>query len=199
MRRIPLESALLAAALALSGGAPSFAAAGAPGTVEKPKARAEASRPAPAALEWTSILKLGLAALVVAGASAGLVWAQRRLAARGEGASAAGGLRLAGRVALSPKHFACLLKLGEREVVVGVSPDRLTTLAVFDREGAAPGGRPEAPSRERPADKPPEAASGGGLRRVAEGDLLPYRRQVERLRGLLRPEAASRAAEGDVP
>lgn len=199
MRRIPLESTLGALALVLWASAPSVAAAGAPGTVETPKPRGQTARPAPLAPEWTSILKLGLAALAIAGASAGLVWAERRLAARGRGVSAPGGLRLAGRVALSPKHFVCVLKLGEREVVVGVSPDRLTTLAVFDREGAAPGARPEAPPRERPAEKAPEAASGGGLRRLTDGELLPYRRQVERLRGLLRPEGASRAAEGGAP
>lgn len=176
--------AALAFALLCSGVSP--AAVGERGAQEKSRTRSEPGLLEPAAGPWIALLKLGLAAAAIAAASAGVVWAQRRILSRGPRRGfAAGTLRVLARAALSPKHFVWVVEFRDREILVGGSPDRLELLAIFEREPAAPAvAREENSGLERsgeslggPSEKP---------RRIQARDLLPYRRQVERLRGLLR-------------
>ncbi len=157
-----------------------------PGSEEKPRARAEPLRLERPASAWPALLKLGLAAVAIAGASFGIAWFQRRILSRGaRGGFDPGALRVVGRTALSPKHFVWVLEFRGREIVVGGSPDRLTLLAAFEREPSRPAeSRDEEPAPDRARQGSGEG--GGRARRVTARDLLPYRRQVERLRGILR-------------
>lgn len=85
-----------------------------------------------------------------------------------------GEIEVAGRAALSPKHLVFVLRVADQRIVVGVSGDRMSPLAVVE-DGKA----------RRPQAAVPESAE-GGRKTVGEADLMPYRRQMDRLRGLFR-------------
>ena len=82
------------------------------------------------------IVLMGLLAVVLA-LVAVVFWAVRRWvpAAR---AVDGGVLRVVGRASVAPKHHVSLVQLGRRFVMIGVSPDRLSTLCeVSDPEEVA--------------------------------------------------------------
>lgn len=101
-----------------------------------------------------------------------------------------GGVEVAGRISLSHKHSVFVLRLGGKRLAVGVGGDRITALGIWDESPESPA-LPEhsapVPARTggftiRPQDR--EAMS--AAQSFRDTDFLPYRKQVERLRGLLR-------------
>jgi flagellar biogenesis protein FliO len=125
---------------------------------------------------------LGIGGLAIAAA---LVW--RKHGSRTWRAAAGEGLQVLGRAALSPRHHVFVVRFGDRKVLVGVSGDRMASLAVVE-EGSPSGPRLEAAMTERggPDRGAVEREIGCSRRTVSEADLVPYRRQVDRLRDLLR-------------
>jgi flagellar biogenesis protein FliO len=143
------------------------------------------------AADWTVFLKLGLGSVSLALAGAGLVFFYRRWLPGGNRAASEGDLKVVGRVALSPRHLVYLLQAEGRKVVVGVSGDRLTSLAVLEERGraaASPAPPPASPRLDLPASARAFGESTG--RAVSAADLMPYRRQVNRLREMLRRDGA---------
>ncbi len=136
------------------------------------------------------------------------VYRRRRRGRLGVGTSG-DDIRLVDRLALSPRHSVWVLRVRDRELVVGVTPDNISTLAVFDRpssvhagaEGVSPltldsavtakggGGDPYwfRPHSESRGDDPEDGESCGGNPSSSKltDDLTPYRREVTRLRSLL--------------
>jgi len=137
-----------------------------------------ASRPG-----WGSILKLVLGAACVVVLGLGAIFVARRWIPNATRLAAAGGVQVLGRVPLSPRHFVYVLGIGDRKVVVGVSGDRMAALAVLDDSGAP---RPAALSPLRPESSMTDKRLAPASKPIEEADLLPYRRQVHRLRELLR-------------
>jgi flagellar biogenesis protein FliO len=131
---------------------------------------------------WTLVIgTAGLMALVC-----GALFLARRRALGLTKLSAENSLQIVGRAALSPKHVVFVLRVADRQVVVGLSGERMVPLAVLDglprdKDGAesGPQGRIAEPS----------------TRTISASDLMPYRRQVERLRGLLRGKGSNASAE----
>jgi len=113
------------------------------------------------------------------------------------------GLELAGRIALTPRHSVHLVCGRGRCVWVGVAGDRMVSLGEFS-EAARPAAEPQATvERCEPAESaaaPSETApSLGGFtirpqdreaiataRALHDEDLQPYRRQMDRMRDILR-------------
>ena len=122
-----------------------------------------------------------MAALTVAAVAGIGIW--KRLTVTGRTGSEAGGIRVVGRAALTPKHAIYTVRVSnQRLLVVGVSGDRMTSLTEFDdpaqvlaldssfqKELSAAGGRGEAV----------EVAEGGSA--VLDGQLSSYRVEVRRL------------------
>ena len=131
------------------------------------------------------------AALLAAGAFGVVLW-KRRSVGLGSKAQGQGVLQIVGRAALSPRHFVYVVRVSDRRLVVGVSGDRMVSLGVLD-EPAAPR---LAPRVETPA---PEKRSEPQQRAVTEADLMPYRRQVSRLRELLRGRGADFGSDREAP
>ncbi len=166
--------------------------------------------------------------LLVAGF--GLLAVRRVRNAKGGARPGGEGIEVVGHAMLSHKHAVFVLRVSGRRLVVGVSGDRMAALGmvgeVGDVDAAAPSshapsshtaGKPAAGSHSarppcdrsaqgqgfsvRPGDREAVAAA----RRMHDADLLPYRKQMDRLRGLLRGmrdeglrgDAAGGEAEGD--
>ena len=135
-----------------------------------------------APMEWGVIVRLSVGALLLVALGGGLVFIQRRRTGWAP-KDGLGGIQVVGRTALSPRHFVYVLRMGGRRLVVGVSGDRMSSLAVVEDAAAARTAHTEVPASERKTDPAPAA--------IDEADLLPYRRQVNRLRELLRGRESS--------
>jgi flagellar biogenesis protein FliO len=187
-------------------GTPAHAAPAPPGSPAQP-APAPAGTPAPAAGSIGSLLAEPLPDLAESGPSPGgmlfkmLGWVAvvgvlalaavriwKRLAPAGAGSMGGGGLKVVSRAALTPRHLLYAVRVGNhRLLVVGVSGDRIAPLTEFDDPAqvlaldpsfkkelfgaAAPGGL-----------EGPEAGRESG----EEDPLSPYRREVKRLREVVR-------------
>lgn len=149
--------------------------------------------------DWTVFLKLGLGSVSLALVGAGLVFVYRRWLPGGNRTAGEGDLKVSGRVALSPRHLVYLLEVEGRKVVVGVSGDRMTSLGILEE----PRGRAAATHRGPPASPrlnptaPARALGEAPGRAVSAADLMPYRRQVNRLREMLRRDGADIRGEVD--
>ncbi len=113
------------------------------------------------------------------------VW--RRLAARVGLGLDSGGLRVVSRAALTPRHFIYTVRLGsQRLLVVGVSGDRITALSEFDdpAQVMALDSAFEKSLERAGAPEAVEARGTAGGR--PDGDLSPYRREVQKLSELVR-------------
>jgi flagellar biogenesis protein FliO len=122
-----------------------------------------------------------MAALTVAAVAGIGIW--KRLTVTGRTGGEAGGIRVVGRAALTPKHSIYTVRVSnQRLLVVGVSGDRMTSLTEFDDPAqvlaldssfqkalSAAGGREEAV----------ESAEGGSA--LLDGQLTPYRVEVRKL------------------
>jgi hypothetical protein len=113
-----------------------------------------------------------------------VVLAARRRRARFPGAPAVEPIDVVGRAALSSRHSIYIVRAAGRRIVLGVAGERMTALAVID---------------ERAADAPPPPPPRGFTSRLGDvtrrlpakegppsAELEPYRKQVDRLRGMLR-------------
>lgn len=160
----------------------------------QPTSPSSASRPV-ASSPGEAALKLGGWAALALGAAALVVLLRRRRRISPDLCS--GGLAVEGRLALSHKHAVCLLRSGDRHILVGLTPEGMTQLDCWEAgaaagpEEAGPGGTEKGPTESaerrggftiRPQDR--EAMS--AARSYRDTDLLAYRPQVERLRGHLR-------------
>jgi len=91
------------------------------------------------------------------------------------------GIQVVGRTAISPRHAVIVLRISNRRLVVGLSGDRMTSLGILDDSSAETSAR-EPGFSARPEDHEAVARA----RTIKDSDLVPYRQQVDRLRGLLR-------------
>ncbi len=101
-----------------------------------------------------------------------------------------GGVEVAGRIFLSHKQSVFVLRLGGKRLAVGVGGDRITPLGIWDESPDSPA-LPEhsapVPARTNGFTIRPEDREGMlAAKAFRDTDFLPYRKQVERLRGLLR-------------
>lgn len=86
----------------------------------------------------TSGLRIWLPLAVVLVVIVALAWAARRLFPRMGRAGGDGAITVLSRCVLSPKQSLCLVRLGRRVVLVGLTPDRINTLAeISDPDEAA--------------------------------------------------------------
>ena len=150
---------------------------------------AEARGPAPPESSGLAGKLAIWAGVLIAGACA-LGWLRRAGKGRGAPGWNSGGVEVAGRVLLSHKHSVFVLRVGGKRLALGVAGDRLTPLGMWDEAQDSPLATDRAPPAQertggftiRPQDR--EAMSAASSLR--DTDFLPYRKQVERLRGLLR-------------
>jgi flagellar biogenesis protein FliO len=91
------------------------------------------------------------------------------------------GIQVVGRTAISPRHAVVVLRVSNHRLVVGLSGERMTSLGILD-DASAESTLREPGFSARPEDH--EAVS--QARTIKDSDLVPYRQQVDRLRGLLR-------------
>ena len=135
----------------------------------------------PAALGTGSLLlKLVLSVGAIGLLGSGLIFISRKYLSSPASLHSSGDIEVTGRAALSSKHLVFVLRVGERQIVVGVSGDGMSPLAVLGESG---GRSCQASSAERQMS-------------FREADLIPYRRQMDRLRGLFRGRFQH---EGDLP
>jgi flagellar biogenesis protein FliO len=127
-----------------------------------------------------AILRVVGATIFASLAAVGLVWAWRRWGRTSALPSDSGGLRVAGRVALTARHFVYELRVGRERILVGVADDRMCPLGVL----ADPPAKETAPTAAVPLQETRRVV--GIQAPVEDSDLLPYRRQVNRLREILR-------------
>ena len=134
-------------------------------------------------------------------AAGGLFYVLRRRRSHHLQYSGGNGLRVIERIALSPKHWMCLVRAEHKFLVVGMTPESLTTLAVIEDE--APASRtsdhveasaplPKLPKLTkddsadsywfRPREESTESRSGTS---AWDHELAPYRREVTRLKAML--------------
>ncbi|HVR75900.1 MAG TPA: flagellar biosynthetic protein FliO [Planctomycetota bacterium] len=135
---------------------------------------------------WTGGLSLLGSGLV-------LVWVKASRARRGQRGGE--GIEVVGRTALSHRHLVFVLRVSGRRLVVGVSGDRMTPLGAFEDSPAekpmpAPPPAPAPASASVPAQGFSSRLEGSSFplarSAVEDADLAPYRKQMNRLRGLLR-------------
>jgi flagellar biogenesis protein FliO len=154
---------------------------------------AAASRALPSGGEIASKLGLWSGGLVVLVAATVLYRRRRKLIAssRPEGE----GVEVVGRVHLSHRHAVFVLRVAGRKLVVGVSGDHMTALGSLDVPASA-----ELPIKAVPSTSSEERSTGArgftvrpgdmeaisAARGIPDADLMPYRKQMDRLRGLLR-------------
>lgn len=128
-------------------------------------------------LRWTGGI------LLIASMAVGAFFVIRRRRQWGRMAADGHQLEIIDRLALSPKHWACLVRVEGRLLVVGMTADSLRTLALFDDgDTTSSTSNPPTPKSEsfwfRPSGD--EGRSG-----VLDDNLAPYRREVTRLRAML--------------
>lgn len=87
-------------------------------------------------LGWSDLAQLfaGLALVVVM--IVALAWALRRLG--GLGAVGTGSLEIVGGLSVGPRERVVLLRVGTRQLLLGVAPGRVQTLHVLDEPVATP-------------------------------------------------------------
>jgi flagellar protein FliO/FliZ len=125
-------------------------------------------------------LRTVLALAVVAGILYGLRFVLRRHVRSDEAKSASGPLEVLWRMNLAPKHQALLVRMGERLLLVGISPGGMTTLAEATNANeiaalTAATQRGDAGSfagllgrKKAEFDRAAQAAPGGEAKRLAE-------------------------------
>ncbi|MBI4602747.1 MAG: flagellar biosynthetic protein FliO [Planctomycetes bacterium] len=144
-------------------------------------------------------LALWAAGIVAMGVLVFAIQSRRR--ARGTAPGEAGAVQVVGRALLSHRHAVYVLRVSNRRLVIGVSGDRMTAL------GAVDDGAPERPAAEKPERAPGAGPRGfsarpgdreavASARAIDPAELLPYRKQMDRLRGLLREMRGGFGAEG---
>lgn len=111
---------------------------------------------------------------------------RRRAASRWSG----GGIEVAGRMLLSHRHSVLVLRIGGKRLALGVAGDRLTSLGMWDEplDSVEPVSEsvPEPQKTGGFTIRPQDREAMSAARSFRDSDFLPYRKQVERLRGLLR-------------
>jgi flagellar protein FliO/FliZ len=80
-------------------------------------------------------LRVTVAMMVVLGAVLGAAWLVRRL--RGVSGVSASGLQVLAQVSLGTRERAVLIRVGERQVLVGVAPGSVRTLHVLEPQASA--------------------------------------------------------------
>jgi flagellar biogenesis protein FliO len=96
-------------------------------------------------------------------------------------------VEIVGRAALSHRHSVCVIRVGEARIVIGLAGDRMSSLAVLEDDAA-----PDRAPADRTVRPPlPEIPRG----RLDPGELDRYRRQVDRLKDLLRGPLRGAARE----
>jgi flagellar biogenesis protein FliO len=160
----------------------------------------------PIRIEGGVVLRLMLGAVGLCVLGGCLVYAARRWGPGGASSPGAAGLQVLGRVALSPRHFVCVLGAGGKKIVVGVSGDHMTALAVLGDPQAPRAttlGRAAGTVRVEGALRADGGPGGGrtepSQRSLTEADLLPYRRQVTRIREMFRGRVDDLSAGIDAP
>jgi flagellar protein FliO/FliZ len=149
----------------------------------------EAARPAPEGTgPGVARLALAAGALLVLGAAAIAVRRRRRMAGV---AGSPEPLEIVGCIALSPRHTIYTVRAAGRRIVVGVSGDGMAALAVIEDRSAEAAAPP--PSRGFSSRLPAEPSRRLDARSAPPIDLDPYRKQVDRLRGILRGPFGDRA------
>ena len=168
----------------------------APGPLEPRRAKA-AEIPSMKGVDLSGAWKVLWGTLGISGLAFAAVLLRRKYGSRAWRAPAGEGLQILARTALSPRHHVFVLRFSDRKVLVGVSGDRMVPLAVIE-DGTSRGSRlegmvPERGTPERAVPErgfsergAPERGNGSSRRSVSDADLMPYRRQVDRLRDLLR-------------
>jgi flagellar biogenesis protein FliO len=138
------------------------------------------NREAGAGGSTTFRLLVGAGALLVLGAA---VLVARKRRSHFAGALAIEPIDVVGRAALSSKHSIYIVRTAGRRIVLGVAGERMTALAVIEDRGAEP-----APASARGfTPRVSDALRRPAAKDLPAADLDPYRKQMERLRGMLRP------------
>lgn len=121
------------------------------------------------------------------------IYLLRRKKGHAAWSGAGGSVEIVGRAALTHKHSVCVVRVGDASIVIGLAGDRMSPLAVL--EGTSP-----------PADRAPAGRVGRPpLPELSRGRLDPdelerYRKQVNRLKDLLRGPLRNAAREiGSAP
>jgi len=92
------------------------------------------------------MLRVTLALILVLGAVFATAWFMRRV--RGLGGASGTGLEVLGQVSLGARERAVLIRVGERQILIGVAPGNVRTLHVL--EAGASTTAPSAPSAAPP-------------------------------------------------
>lgn len=87
---------------------------------------------APRVVSTTDVMTWGLSLLVVLGVFFLCVWALRKLG--GANLQGSGRIRLLGGLSLGLRERVILLQIGEKQLVLGVTPGRIETLLVLEGE-----------------------------------------------------------------
>ena len=149
-----------------------------------PAATAASAALAPAASSrHGAVIATGAILLVAAG-----IGLRGRRKARVEASGAGGAVEIVGRAALGHKHSVCVVRVGETRIVIGLAGDRMSALAVLDGSSAPPERAPPVRVGRPPL---PELPRG----RLDPDEMERYRRQVDRLKGLLRGPLRNAARE----
>jgi len=154
--------------------------------------RADAPAPVAAPADPSStLLKLCLWAGGLLLGAVGVIAFRR---SRGRSAANPGGegIDVVGRTMISPRHSVLVLRTSGKRIAVAIAGERVTPLGMWEdpSSGDPMSGAPEAPRKAQGAGgftiRPEDQEAISAARRFREADLVPYRKQVERLRGFLR-------------
>jgi flagellar biogenesis protein FliO len=161
---------------------------GKPGLAAAPTA---AAAPAGAGIIIPGAWQAGTAGIGVALLAAVAVILRRRRA-RGTAPHEAGAVQVVGRALLSHRHAVFVLQVSGRRLVVGVAGDRMTALDAFEETATAAAERPEEPAALAAEPhrgytvRPEDRQALRDRRELDASELRPYRKQMDRLRGMLR-------------
>ena len=95
------------------------------------------------------LLRVSIALLVVLAAVLGTAWLARRV--RGLTAAGNGGLEILSQLPLGARERAVLIRVGDRQLLLGVGSGGVRTLHVLDAPGASAGGGAAAATPSAPA------------------------------------------------
>jgi flagellar biogenesis protein FliO len=143
---------------------------------------AAASSAAPAVADAGSRLLYWTGGL---GLTAAAVFVLRRRRARPGSPTGQEAVEVLGRAVLSHKHAVVVVRAAGKRIVVGLGGDSLSALAVIDEAREAGAGPPAQGFSSRLPESTALSAT-PGPRVIDPADLVPYRRQMERLRNILR-------------
>lgn len=93
---------------------------------------AESARPAPPGVDSGQVLQLVVGLFVVLGAIGLLAWLFRRIPGMSGQAYGRGGLRVVTAIALGARERAAVIQVGDKQILVGISPAGVRTLYVLD-------------------------------------------------------------------